>query len=193
MPKESSIMRMMKNDYLLLKLNMESTYKKTDMLLKLYRKVYWSMDKRFDELNSITYETCMGDCETLTYLLNFAPDNELEVFKSRAVGAMQTKLLIDLIDKAVVRVSEYPDNGGIYYSIIDLKYINYFKYTEDEILEELNLERSTYYRKKKEATVILGYILFGFVMPEYVKIEKSQKNATKMQHNCDPFATDMRF
>ncbi len=32
MPKESSIIRMMKNDYSMLKLNMDNTYKKTDML-----------------------------------------------------------------------------------------------------------------------------------------------------------------
>lgn len=184
MPKESSIMRMMKNDYLMLKLNMENTYKKTDMLLKLYRKVYWSIDERFDDLNNITYETCLGDKDTLTYLLNFAPDKELDTFKAKAISVMQTRLLIDLIGKSVLRVREYPDNGGIYYSIIDLKYMNFFKYSEDEILEELNLERSTYYRKKKEATALLGYILFGFVMPEYVKKEKSQNNATELRPFC---------
>ena len=184
MPKESSIIRMMKNDYSMLKLNMDNTYKKTDMLLKLYRKVYWSIDERFDDLNNITYETCLGDYNTLTYLLNFAPDKELDTFKAKAISAMQTRLLIDLIGKAVIRVREYPDNGGIYYSIIDLKYMNFFKYSEDEILEELNLERSTYYRKKKEATVLLGYILFGFVMPEYVKTEKSQNIATELRPFC---------
>ena len=184
MPKESSIIRMMKNDYSMLKLNMDNTYKKTDMLLKLYRKVYWSIDERFDDLNNITYETCLGDKDTLTYLLNFAPDKELDTFKAKAISVMQTRLLIDLIGKAVIRVRDYPDNGGIYYSIIDLKYMNFFKYSEDEILEELNLERSTYYRKKKEATALLGYILFGFVMPEYVKTEKSQNIATELRPFC---------
>ena len=87
-------------------------------------------------------------------------------------NAMQSRVLIDLIEKAVVKIREYPDNGGIYYSIIDLKFLNYFKYSEEDILEELDLERSTYYRKKKEATLLLGYILFGLIMPEYIRNEK---------------------
>ncbi len=178
MAKESSLMRIMKNDYLMLNLNMDDIFKKTDMLLKLYRKVSWSIEESFDDLNSITYESCLGDYETLTYLLNFAPDKELDLFKAKAVNAMQTRVLIELIEKAVMKVKEYPDNGGVYYSIIDLKYINFFKYSEEEILEELELERSTFYRKKKEATALLGYVLFGFIMPEYLRKEKSQNNET---------------
>lgn len=128
--------------------------------------------EHFEELNAITYESCLGDMENLTYLLNFAPEKELDIFHARAVSAMQTRVLIDLIDKAVITIKDYPDNGKTYYSIIDLKYIGYFQFTEDEILEQLNLERSTYYRKKKEATMLLGYVLFGRIMPEYIRTEK---------------------
>lgn len=172
MARESTVIKMMKNDYSMVGLNIDDTYKKTDMLLRLYRKVYWSMEERFDDLREITYETCFGDTETLSYLLNFAPDKELDLFRSRAVNAMKTRVLIELIDRAIVKMKAYPDCGDIYYSIIDLKYINYFKFNEDEILEQTELERSTYYRKKKEATMLLGYILFGFLMPEFIKAEK---------------------
>ena len=54
--------------------------------------------------------------------------------------------------------------------------MNFFKYAEDEILQELDLERSTYYRKKKESVYLLGYILFGYIMPQYVKLEKVANN-----------------
>lgn len=72
----------------------------------------------------------------------------------------------------MIMIKDYPDNGKMYYSIIDLRYIGYFQFTEDEILEQLDLERSTYYRKKKEATMLLGYILFGRIMPEHIRSEK---------------------
>lgn len=174
----SSIIRMLQGNYRLIGLNVDDTFKKTDLLLKLYRKVCWSMDERFEELNAITYESCLGDTETLSYLLNFAPEKELDIFRARAICAMETRLLIDLINKAIVMLKDYPDNGDIYYSIIDLKYIGYFRFTENEILEQLDLERSTYYRKKKEATMLLGFILFGRIMPEYLRCEKSQIQAT---------------
>lgn len=172
MPKDSIMVRMIKSDYGMIGLNIENTYKKTDLLLRLYRRVAWCVSDRLDELNEITYESCLGDTETLSYLLNFAPERELGAFQHRAVNAMKSRVLIDLIERAVVKIRDYPDNGGIYYSIIDLKYMNYFKYDEDEILEQLDIERSTYYRKKKEATLLLGYILFGVIMPEYIRNEK---------------------
>ena len=172
MANASSVIKMLQGNYQLVGLNVDDTFKKTDMLLKLYRKVCWSMGEHFEELNAITYESCLGDMENLTYLLNFAPEKELDIFRARAVSAMQIRVLIDLIDKAVITIKDYPDNGKTYYSIIDLKYIGYFQFTEDEMLEQLNLERSTYYRKKKDATMLLGYVLFGRIMPEYIRTEK---------------------
>ena len=154
MPKESIMIRMIKSDYGMVGLNIDYTYKKTDLLLRLYRRVAWSVSDKLEDLNEITYESCLGDRTTLSYLLNFAPEKELDAFRHRAVTAMESRILIELIEKAVVKIRDYPDNGSIYYSIIDLKYMSYFKYDEDEILEQLDIERSTYYRKKKEATLL---------------------------------------
>lgn len=174
MAKESAAMKSIKDDCTAIGLNLDSIYVKTDILLKIYRKVSWSMNKSFDDLNEITYEGCFGNSDNLCYLLNFAPDRELDAFKDRAVNAMKTRVLVELIERAVVKIRDYPNNGRVYYSIIHLTYLNYFKFTESEILEQLDLERSTYFRKKKEATMLLGYVLFGFILPEQVhKIEKS--------------------
>lgn len=167
--KESIVMQMLRNDCKLAGVDPDNAYKKTNILLRLYRKINWCLDRRFDELNEITYEKCFGDKETLSYLLNFAPDSELAVFRKRAVTAMQNKVLIELIDKAVTKMKDYPVHGETYYSIFDLKYFNRGNYSELDILDILDMERSTFYRKKKEATYLLGYILFGFIMPDYVK------------------------
>ncbi len=184
MSKESMIMQMIKGDYSIIGLDAQNTYKKTDILLRLYRKINWGLCDSINDLNYITYESCMGDNESLSYLLNFAPDKELDVFRARAINVMQTRVLIELIDKAIIKIKDYPDNGTIFYSIFDLKYLNRWTYTEDDILEMLELERSTFYRKKKEAILLLGYILFGFIMPEYIE-KKSQDFATKMRQYCD--------
>lgn len=172
MARESSVMKMVKYDYLTVGLNIESTYKKTETLLKMYRKINWCLDGRLDEIEEINYESSFGGASAVSYLLNFAPDTELEAFRTRAENIMQTRILIDLIDKAVIKIRDYPETGKLYYDIFDLKYLSRWSYTEEDILEMLNLERSTYYRKKKEATCLLGYILFGFVMPEYIRREE---------------------
>lgn len=179
MAKESLVMKTLREDYASLGLDIENTCKKTDMLLKIYRKVNWSTQESFDDLNEITYASCMSSSEYLCYLLTFAPDKELDVFESRAVSSMQTRVLVELIERAAVKLKDYPDNGEVYYSIIDLKYLGYFRYTEGEILEQLNLERSNFYRKRKEAKMLMGYVLFGLIMPDYVKEMKSC--ATKLR------------
>lgn len=167
------ILKMLEKSYAVIGLNVKDTYRKTDLLLRLYRKVSWGMCERFDDLNEITYERSLDGEDTLSCLLNFAPDKELDIFRSRAENAIQTRTLIDLIDKFAIKMKEYPDSGEMYYSIIDLKYLNYFKYSEDDILEEHDLERSTYYRKKKEAITLLGYILFGISMQDHVQSQKA--------------------
>ena len=162
-------MQALKKNYVTLGLDIEDTFKKTEMLLKIYRKVNWSTNDSFDELNEITYESCMSKSDFECYLLTFAPERELGAFESRAVNAMQTRVLMELIYRAAVKLKEYPDNGDVYYSIIDLKYFDRFQYTESEILEQLDLERSNFYRKRKKANMLMGYVLFGMVMPDYIK------------------------
>lgn len=125
MAKESVIIRIIKGSCLSVGLHVENTYRKTDMLLKLYRKVNWSIGNKIEDLKMVAYDNCMGDTEFFSYLLNFAPEKELEIFRIRAVNVIQTKLLIDLIDRAVQRIREYPDDGKTYHSILDLKYMNF--------------------------------------------------------------------
>ena len=173
MAKDTSAARMIKEDYAALGLDEKETQEKTEILLRIYRKVAWCTGEEFDELNKITYESCMGDTETLSYLLNFAPDKEMETFRARAINAMQTKALLDLINKSIVKLRTYPSNGKTYYSILKVKYMDFFEFDEAEILEQLNMERSTYYRRKKEATMLLGYILFGIMIPKYIVMKKA--------------------
>ena len=53
MANASSVIKMLQGNYQLVGLNVDDTFKKTDMLLKLYRKVCWSMGEHFEELNAI--------------------------------------------------------------------------------------------------------------------------------------------
>ena len=41
-----------------------------------------------------------------------------------------------------------------------------FNSTEKELLDELNMERSVFYDRKKEAIYLFSICLFGYVIPE---------------------------
>ena len=166
--KLSALMEMVKYDFEVIGLNMEGTYKKTEILLKMYRRMCWCVDSEIDD---ITYKNCLHQNETLTYLLDFAPEKELNAFTERAKSLMESRILLQLVYDAVIKVKEYPDYGKSYYDIIDLKYLNSQRYTNEEAAEMLDMDRSTFCRKRKEAVYLIGYVLFGFVMPDYIKVQ----------------------
>lgn len=45
-------------------------------------------------------------------------------------------------------------------------YILNNRYSENEMLEYLNIGRTTFYREKKDAIHMLGVILWGFLIPD---------------------------
>jgi hypothetical protein len=68
-------------------------------------------------------------------------------------------------------LKNYPDNGERLFEILQNSYsINKKeKVKEDELLSILNISRTTLYREKRRAIEMLGVILWGFVIPNFVK------------------------
>lgn len=173
---EKSVVCIMKNKCAEASLNPEITYQKTEYLLRLYRSVSWSVGKNIEELSQVSYESFSGDLSAqINYLLNFAPEKEFEAFSIRAVNILHTKLLVDLIEKSAKKIKTYPKNGDIYFTILDMKYLSPLNYTESDMLDALNVARSTYYRRKKEVTYLMGYTLFGLVLPELLGADKNER------------------
>lgn len=56
-----------------------------------------------------------------------------------------------------------------YYEILTKQFIYRFNSTEKEMLEELNMERSVFYDRKKEAIYIFSVCLFGYAIPEMLE------------------------
>ena len=42
-----------------------------------------------------------------------------------------------------------------------------FRYTESDLLDLLNMERSTFYDRKREAILLLGVSLWGYAIPGF--------------------------
>jgi len=140
---------------------------KTKLLLSIYRDVVWATLHGAESVKEDMYY--FGDelNEALVYLEHFAPDIEREEFEARISSLFENKWMIDLIDKAMGKVYEYHNNGKLYHEILSKCYLTAFRYTEIEVLELTNLERSTFYDRKKEAILLLGISLWGYAIPVF--------------------------
>ena len=102
----------------------------------------------------------------MIYLETFAPDEARERFEERIRSLFETKWIIELVDMAMMKIRDYPDKGDLYCEIIYKAYLNRFKYKESEMLEILDMERSSYYDRKKEAILLFGLSLWGTAIPK---------------------------
>lgn len=102
----------------------------------------------------------------LIYLQSFAPDMDLQEFEERVCCVMENRMLVDVIDRALLRLKRYPDRGELYYELLTKQFIHRFNSTEKELLDELNMERSVFYDRKREAIFLLSLCLFGYAVPE---------------------------
>ena len=64
----------------------------------------------------------------------------------------------------ITLVDKYGDRP--YYEILTKQFIHRFNSTEKELLDELNMERSVFYDRKREAIFLLSLCLFGYAVPE---------------------------
>lgn len=149
------------------KLDCTKLLTKAKLLLNCYRRVCWDTTGRCEPFDEDPGCCRDGDLlEALDYLLQFDPDAGSEIFENTIHSLFESRWMIDLVDHAMVRVKEFPDQGDTYFEILSKCYLTRFKYSEREILEILNLERSRYYDRKKEAMMVFGISLWGKEIPK---------------------------
>ena len=167
---KSKFMAWLEGQSELMSIDIENSYIKIKIILEQYKTFSWTNNTGVNLLNIDDYDIydqVYGE-DRFSFLIGYLSNDDMRSFKVRSKTAVQTKEFSELIQAAVLKVKEYPKMGEEYYKILDMKYLNYFDYNEDDILEQLEIERSTYYRKKKEAMYLLGYVLFGFTIPTYI-------------------------
>ena len=142
-------------------------YHQTKLLLELYRKVVWSVENSLYDLESTA--TDFGSQriqDLLNYLeLDFEGDVDKVKIEDHLKSIEKSKDLVFLIDQAMMKLNDYPNGGKLFFSIINYKYILTYLYTDSDLMESLDLERTTFYKRKKEAINMLGTILWGYVIP----------------------------
>jgi hypothetical protein len=143
-------------------------YHKAKLLLKLYRTVVWRVSSDLYEIQDRSAEWGSSRISDLIdYLdLDFDEHTDKRDAANRLRSICETNDLVNIVDQALLKIRTYPGHGELYFTILTKQYINLYAMAEQELLSELCLERSTYYRRKKEALNLIGVILWGFILPE---------------------------
>ena len=165
---------------------------RSTLVMRIYRDVVWMTSRRADTVNeeALAYMQGHNLDAALTYLTEFAPTERKQEFELKVTSLFETKWLIELIDNAMLRVHDYPDNGELYFRILSKSYMTVHRYSESELLEAFCLERSTFYERKREATMLLGIALWGFAIPEIKNIfPEFYVSSTESRQNPDKFPT----
>jgi len=156
----------------------KKTYHNTELLLKKYREVVWSIEVSAIQAQ-ISFEVEMG-CKLEEFLeMSYAAGADLagtEIHEQMRTLERNKKML-KIIESAVNLLKRKQDNGEIYYFIIFYTYMSEKAYKKvDDIIEKIASETGeymawkTYFVRKKKAIETLITILWGFTSKECLPI-----------------------
>lgn len=143
-----------------------TVYRNTELLLENYRNLNWRLEESLEDVESVIYYMGGRHLSNLYHLLSMELDeydnrhSRLAV-EERLFSLQESKLIVDHIDNAMLKLKNYPKNGEKYYQILHISYIDKEPVHQDEIQDKLLISPSTYYRYRKKAIEILACILWG--------------------------------
>lgn len=157
----------------------EYLYHNTEILLKKYRDVVWSIEVSAVQAQ-INFEIEM-DCK-LDEFLDMAYSAGMDVSGTKIQEQMRTlernKKMLEIINSAVNVLRKKQLEGEIYYWIIYYTYLSDkpMKRVEDIIVRVAEhsemMSWKTYFNKRKKAIEILSSILWGFTSKDCLPIIK---------------------
>lgn len=116
MRRESVTVQKCKKQMDSLGIDSQSAYHRVKLILKIYRDVVWVLSERAEELHEYAWELGNRDAGAgLCYLENFAPDIDLQEFEEKVCCIMESRMLVDVINRALLRLKRYPDRGELYH------------------------------------------------------------------------------
>ena len=142
----------------------DKIYKNTEMLLKRYRDVVWSIEVSKLQMNT-NNNTKLDEFLELSYAAGVDLSDTRIAEQERIIE--RNKKLLSLIDKGLELIRKKQKYGEEYYKVIYYTYITDEQLScSNDILDRLEEEglmmiEKTYYRRKRDAIKLLGEVLFG--------------------------------
>ncbi|HCS73077.1 MAG TPA: hypothetical protein DIW17_04290 [Clostridiales bacterium] len=168
-------------------------YHNTELLLENYRNLIWRSEESFENVENTVYYMGGRHLSNIFRLLSMELDeydnkHSRTAVEERLFSLQESKLIVDVIDKAMLKLKSYPTNGERYFEILYTTYIEKEPLHQDEIQDKLLMSSSTYYRYRKKAIDILGGILWGYMQSLFQEMQSSSsKNKENEADNYNSF------
>ena len=144
-----------------------TAFHKAKLILEIYRDVVWALIEEIRDMRHTAYELGEENLESdLRCLAEFAPDAKFAEFGARVCELTQSKMSVDAVDRALVKLRGYPENGELYFEILTKRYVCNDYRPKSKLFDALCMERSVFYDRKKEAVHLFPVCLFGYMLPE---------------------------
>lgn len=142
-------------------------YHNAKALLKIYRAILWQLQNDLHDAELESLDLGYGHVHQALDLLaaSMEDDQGLIRLQDQCQNMLFTRALVSLTDKALTALRQYPDGGERYFELLNRIYILEYSYTENELLESMQVSRRTLYREKKIALSMFGAILWGLMLP----------------------------
>jgi len=156
----------------------EYLYHNTEMLLKKYRDVVWSIEVAMTQTQmnfELEMDCGLGEFLELSYIAG--ADLMGTQIQEQMRSLERNKKMLQMIEKAVEVLKASPVLGEEYYWILYYTYLSPKVYQSiDDIVDNVNnntnnfISKQTYFRHRKEAISKLSTILWGFTTKDCFKI-----------------------
>ena len=155
----------------------DTLFHNTEVLLKNYRDVVWSLEVAVHRVIQNFYQEYGRDIEgflELTYEAGL--DLNGTEIEAQTKTIARSRNMLRMIDCSVDLLRTKHKNGELYYWILYYTYLSPQEMQNiDEIVDKLkdymkDISRSTYFRKKNEAVMQLGRVLWGYTSRECLNI-----------------------
>lgn len=147
-------------------LDIDDMLKKAERFLEINHEMSWnrSIYKSRNIEESLVNNVAEIN-ESISYLENLdCDDSDVEIEK-KLKPLYDSRIMNDILSYTYMKVKDYPYEGNIYFNILSKLYFEMYKISCEDILESCSISRPSYYRKRKEALVLFGVILWSMAIP----------------------------
>ena len=143
-------------------LDAEDTYEIAKKLLENYRSAIWLQGGLPDTARAIMEGEKVQEVKQWYVNLKELTKEELRdaSINSAIFHIYRTNWCLKVVERVLEKVKEFYQYGETYYGILTKAYLNEEDKKDLAVAEELQLDRSTYYRRKKEAVLLCGILMW---------------------------------
>lgn len=167
--------------------------KNTKRMLKQYRDVVLSKeDQTFDVIEQVDSFGNVTFVEAMKSFFKFGYEMDNKELSSTKFTQFEIQWIKALFELSMDKLYTYPENGKLYYEIINKQYFSNSDVSDNEMSKMLGIVRSTYFRKKKKAIEMFTVCLWVCIIPELVCYYYSKEFSLSSFYNIFKVPTNSR-